>query len=102
MRIFAWNEVKSRVLKMTRGISFDDILTKIEKQGYFESIRHSNPNRYPNQKIMLVKLKRYIYLVPYVRTGGRYFLKTVFPSRKLTKIYQNLKEEGYEKVKIFL
>ena len=49
---------------------------------------HPNKLKYPNQKIYIVNLNGYVYLVPFVRKNTQtIFLKTIFPSRKLTKKY---------------
>jgi len=50
-------------------------------------IRHPNTNRYPNQKIIVLNIDGYVFLVPYVKEGGTRFLKTIIPSRKATKEY---------------
>jgi hypothetical protein len=42
---------------------------------------------YPGQKIAVVKIGDYAYLVPYVQQGDDIFLKTIIPSRKATKKY---------------
>ena len=42
---------------------------------------------YPHQKIFIVEIDQYAYLVPYVETEEEIFLKTVIPSRKFTKLY---------------
>ena len=36
---------------------------------------------------MLFKHRGYIWVVPYVETKDEIFLKTMFPSRKYTKLY---------------
>ena len=36
---------------------------------------------------MVVSLDNYIYLVPFVEEESSYFLKTVIPSRKATRVY---------------
>ena len=41
--------------------------------------------KYPNQKIFIVKLSEYIYLIPFVEDSEKVFLKTIYPSRKATK-----------------
>lgn len=43
--------------------------------------------RYPNQKISVVIVEDYVYLVPYVEDKEEIFLKTIIPSRKATKRY---------------
>ena len=37
---------------------------------------------------MLFKLKGYIWIVPYVEEKDYIFLKTLYPSRKFTKLYK--------------
>lgn len=102
MIIFSWNEEKNRKLYKDRDICFDNIVQEIIKIGYFELIKHTNPKKYPHQKIILVKIYDHIYLIPCLKTKSGYFLKTLFASRKLTKLYKNLEKEGYEKTKIRL
>jgi len=36
---------------------------------------------------MILDIDNYVYLVPYVEKENTLVLKTVFPSRKFTKIY---------------
>jgi len=50
-------------------------------------LKHSNQERYPNQRIFIINIENYVYLVPYIETDEEYFLKTVIPSRKATKLY---------------
>lgn len=78
---------KNLLLKETRGISFEEIEVAIEEGNLLDVIMHPNIKRYPNQKMYVVKINNYIYLVPFVRQGDTVFLKTIFPSRKLTKKY---------------
>lgn len=48
---------------------------------------HPNHARYPNQRVMVVSIENYVYLVPFVEEENSYFLKTVIPSRKATRDY---------------
>jgi hypothetical protein len=48
---------------------------------------HYNKKKYPNQKILIVDVDGYAYLVPFVKDGNELFLKTIIPSRKATKKY---------------
>ena len=43
--------------------------------------------KYPNQKILIIDVDGYAYLVPCVIDKNEYFLKTIIPSRKATKKY---------------
>ena len=91
MKVIEWSEEKNQLLKITRGISFEDILEKIEKKEILAIKRHPNYKKYPNQKIFIFKIKNYIYYVPYVEDEEKIFLKTIIPSRKLTKEYKDVK-----------
>ena len=41
--------------------------------------------KYTHQKQFIVEMNRYIYVVPFVEDDEKVFLKTIIPSRKLTK-----------------
>jgi hypothetical protein len=41
--------------------------------------------KYPNQRIFIIDIEDYIYLVPFVEDEKSMFLKTIIPSRKMTK-----------------
>jgi uncharacterized DUF497 family protein len=87
MKPFRWNHEKNEVLKKDRGISFEEIVLAIEADGLLDELQHPNPDKYPNQSILVVALEGYVYLVPYVEEKSYYFLKTVIPSRKATRDY---------------
>jgi len=50
-------------------------------------MEHPNPSKYPNQRILLVVIMNYVYLVPFIEEDDHYFLKTMIPSRKATRDY---------------
>lgn len=87
MKPFRWNHDKNELLKKERRISFEEIVLAIEADGLLDELQHPNPERYPNQSILVVALDGYVYLVPYVEEAAYYFLKTVIPSRKATRDY---------------
>ena len=87
MKPFRWNHEKNEALKIQRGISFEEIVLAIEADGLLDELRHTNPDKYPNQSILVIALEAYVYLVPYVEEPDYYFLKTVIPSRKATRDY---------------
>jgi uncharacterized DUF497 family protein len=87
MKIFKWNSEKNEWLLQKRGITFEEIVQKIEAGAKYIENDHPNRNKYPNQKILIIEIERYIYLVPCVINGEEYFLKTIIPSRKATKKY---------------
>jgi len=81
MKEISWNALKSARLKQTRGASFEDILSS-------RFIGIKDHHVHAHQKIMLFEHKRYVWLVPFVETEEAIFLKTLYPSRKYTKLYR--------------
>ena len=81
MRELKWSLLKSERLKRTRGMSFEEItkarLVKIKE----------HPNK-AGQRLMLFESKGYIWVVPCVVTANEIFLKTLYPSRKYTKMFK--------------
>ena len=87
MKTYRWNEEKNEQLKQSRGVSFEDVVLAIESGGLLDVLAHPNPKRYPNQKVLVVAVMEYVYLVPHVEESDHIFLKTVIPSRKATRDY---------------
>jgi len=87
MEIFRWNTEKNEVLDGERGITFEEIVQKIESGAKVIETDHPNKKKYPNQKILIVDVDGYAYLVTCVIDKNGYFLKTIIPSRKATKKY---------------
>ena len=85
MRTFRWDPVKNEALRSGRGISFEEVVFRIEQDMNVAIIDHPNPQKYPNQKIFEILIGDYVYLVPFVEQDQEYFLKTIIPSRKATK-----------------
>ena len=48
---------------------------------------HPNQERYPGQRIFVVNIRDYAYLIPFVESEPEVFLKTIIPSRKATREY---------------
>ncbi|APB33314.1 hypothetical protein GlitD10_0996 [Gloeomargarita lithophora Alchichica-D10] len=87
LKEFRWNPEKNQHLKEQRGISFEIILLAIQMGKLLDVIEHPNPERYPNQRIFVVEIKNYVYLVPFVEDATSVFLKTIIPSRKMKSRY---------------
>ena len=84
---FDWDDEKNGFLKNTRGVSFEDVVFHIQNGEVLDVIKHPHEARYPKQKIIVINIEGYVYLVPYVKERGTRFLKTIIPSRKATKEY---------------
>jgi uncharacterized DUF497 family protein len=83
--VFSWNEEKNTILKSERNISFEDIIIALQNGDLIEII--PNPSQhYPEQKCLVVNINNYAYLVPYVESNNGIFLKTIYPSRKYSKL----------------
>lgn len=87
MKYFDWNEVKNTYLKTERAIGFEDTQTAIEEGNVLADLDHPLQDSYPNQRIFIVEFSGYAYVVPYVEDDTKIFLKTIYPSRRMTKKY---------------
>lgn len=82
-----WDPAKNRRLIAERGVSFEEVVALIESGSVVDVFDHPDPER-RHQRIVVIEMGKYAYLVPYVETeGGDFFLKTIIPSRKATKNY---------------
>jgi hypothetical protein len=89
VKTFAWNPEKNDLLKVTRGIGFEDGGFSIETGRVLEVFDHPNPTRYPGQMIYAIEIGDHVYLVPFVETANEVFLKIIIPSRKATQRYRS-------------
>lgn len=87
MKYFDWNEEKNDKLKVEREICFEDVLTAIDAGKLLDDIKHPNAIRYLAQRVLIVEIDGYAYLIPYVEDEIKIFLKTIIPSRKATRKY---------------
>ncbi len=87
MKNFAWNPEKNEQLKRERGVSFEDVVFHIGGGDEVDIFDHPNQESYPGQKISVVLIEGYAYLVPFIESEDEIFLKTIIPSRKATKQY---------------
>lgn len=87
MKPINWDPDKNRKLIEERGISFENVIFSLQSGGLLDDMVHPNQDKYPHQRIFVVAMSQYAYLVPYVETHEEIFLKTIVPSRKATKQY---------------
>jgi hypothetical protein len=84
---FDRNPLKNNKLLEQRGISFEEVLMAIQEWKIYYNGPHPNQKNYPHQHVLLVKVREYMYVVPYVITlDQKYFLKTIYPSRKFKNL----------------
>lgn len=59
----------------------------IERGDILDDYLHPNQKDYPGQRIMVINIANYAYLIPYAENDEELFLKTIIPSRKATQRY---------------
>jgi uncharacterized DUF497 family protein len=94
MKLISWNPEKNALLKAQRGVSFEDVVFHIMAGDILDTFDHPNQERYPGQKIHVIDIEDYIYLVPFVESDAEVFLKTIIPSRKANKAYRGDKNDS--------
>ena len=87
MKIINWNAEKNQELMESRGVSFEDVVFFLQQGSVLDDLEHPNPEKYSNQRIFVLEIDEYVYLVTYVEDRNEIFLKTIIPSRKATKQY---------------
>ena len=84
-----WNPEKSEWLRNKygrKGITFEECAPLIKARQVLDDIKNFSPH-YPHQRMFVLEIRNYVYLVPYVEDEYKIFLKTVYPSRKYTALY---------------
>lgn len=87
MKLLNWDTEKSEWLKKERNICFEDIVFFLEDGDILDDVEHPNQEKYPGQRIIVLAIENYVYLVPYIENENEMFLKTIIPSRVATRKY---------------
>ena len=87
MKNFEWDKDKNERLKLERGITFEDVVFYISNGYLLDTIPHPNRYKYPDQKMFIINIDNYAFLVPFIETDDVIFLKAIIHSRKATNIY---------------
>ena len=85
---FRWSGKKEEWLKKNRGISFEEVMGAIAER--LLDVRVNRSLRHQDQKIFIVDIRYYPWVIPFRETKDEIFLITAFPDRKLKE------EFGYE------
>ena len=70
-KLYAWNEEKNQRLKAERGVSFEEVVFNIADGNVLDIVGHPNQEKYKGQRIFIVNINDYAYLVPFVETAER-------------------------------
>ena len=84
-----WSAEKSLSLKAERGVSFEEVLSAVSQGGLLRVMDHPNQAKYGHQKMLVVRIRAYAYLVPFVENEDEIFLKSIMPSRKATRDFSS-------------
>jgi hypothetical protein len=87
METIRWDERKNSWLKQQRGVCFEQAAVCLASERVLDVTDHPNQVRYPGQKLAVIEINGYAYLVPYEHADGEIVLKTMIPSRKATQKY---------------
>ncbi|WP_019625253.1 BrnT family toxin [Thioalkalivibrio sp. ALJT] len=87
MKQINWDAAKNEKLMAERGISFEDVVFALHSGSLLDDLVHPNRDKYPKQRMFVVRIDAYVWLVPYVENEKEFFLKTAIPSRKATRKY---------------
>ena len=87
MKFYDWSVGKNEELRKERNVGFEDVIFSIIQGRLLDIVEHPNKDKYPNQRVFIVDIENYVYLVPFVEDEEVIFLKTIIPSRKMTRKY---------------
>lgn len=94
MKYFDWDEDKNNLLKETRDVSFEEIVLSISNNKLLDVVEHPNKQKYPNQKMFIVEVRDYAYIVPFIEDKEKFFMKTIYPSREASKKYLSKEDQN--------
>ncbi len=89
---FNWNSEKNEKLLEERNVCFEDVIVAINSDKLL-SVRKNTLENHLSQDVLIVEIEKYVYYVPFIKNEKEYFLKTIIPSRKLTKEFLGGKNE---------
>jgi uncharacterized DUF497 family protein len=85
---YRFSEAKNHILAVSRGVSFDDVIAAIAESGILMEYENPNQEKYPGQRIMVVRINDYTYCVPFSVDGDVVHLKTVYPNRRFRHLLE--------------
>ncbi len=89
MTFISWNPEKAVQLRNNsarNNVGFEECLLAIQDGMVLADEPNPSP-KFPHQRMFVLNIENYAYVVPYIESENSIFLKTVFPSRKYTSKY---------------
>lgn len=78
---FSWSESKNAWLKRERGVGFEEIVEAIAED--LLDVRENSSRGHRNQRVFIVRIGNYPWVVPFQETEREIVLITAFPDRRL-------------------
>jgi hypothetical protein len=94
--LYSWRSPSDERQKKTgsRDVKTPALILGLEKRK--DRNRGTHRERYGTQRIFVVRRGDYIFLVPFVEDDEVVFLKTIIPSRKMTRQYLRMEAKNDE------
>ena len=71
--VFNWNNEKNEELKRERRVSFEQIVLLIKNVNILDILEHSKKEKYQNQRLYVIDIDNYAYVVPFIDKKGERF-----------------------------
>jgi len=71
--VFNWNNEKNEELKREQGVSFEQIVLLIKNVNVLDILEHSKKEKYQNQRLYVIDIDNYAYVVPFIDKKGERF-----------------------------
>ena len=84
-QLIEWSPLKNLELKQRYGFGLERVLLALSEGALLDEQAHPNPSRYPDQRVLIVAIEGYAWVIPFVFDDTSMFWKTMFPSRKATR-----------------
>lgn len=83
------------MLIQERNIGFEAVIDAMDSGRLLDVLPHPDQKTYPHQRLYILDMGGYVYVVPFVidEEKKEIFLKTIFPSRKMTAKYLGGQDE---------
>ena len=70
------------------------MIAVLEDKGAIVVLDHPNQAKYFHQKIYVIEINGYGYMIPFEKQGNVVILKTIYPSRKIIRLYKEKLQRG--------
>jgi hypothetical protein len=87
VKYFSWSKKKNDLLRSEREISFEDVVFHIETGFLLDVLEPPDQENDAGQRVFVIQIDDYAYLVPFLENDREIFPKTIIPSRKATRHY---------------